>query len=45
MNKHKQKYAKENYIRKYLRLDGILNSYWDSLPKNMQEELKQFYDN
>jgi len=25
-------------------LDGIVNSYWDSLPKNMQEELKKFYD-
>ena len=28
----------------YQTLDGIVNSYWDSLPKNMQEELKKFYD-
>jgi len=25
----------------YQTLDGIVNSYWDSLPKNMQEELKK----
>ena len=34
-----------NLDSSYNTLDVIVNSYWDSLPKNMQEELKEFYSN
>ena len=30
---------------KYQQLDSIVNSWWDSLPKEMQNELNKFYDN
>ena len=29
----------------YNKLDSIINSYWDSLPENMQTDLKEFYSN
>jgi arginyl-tRNA synthetase len=29
----------------YQQLDSIVNSWWDSLPKKMQNELNKFYDN
>jgi len=27
----------------YKKLEAIVNSYWDSLPKQMQDELRDFY--
>ena len=29
---------------KYRLLDSILMSWWDSLPKDMQKELREFYN-
>ena len=30
-------------IKQYQKLESILMSWWDSLPKEMQEELRKFY--
>ncbi len=30
---------------KYQQLHSIVNSWWDSLPEEMQNELNKFYDN
>ena len=34
-----------NLDSSYNKLDSIINSYWDSLPENMQTDLKEFYSN
>ena len=31
-------------IEEYQKLESILNSWWDSLPEEMQQELREFYD-
>ena len=32
-------------MSKYQQLDSIVNSWWDSLPEEMQNELNKFYAN
>ena len=30
----------KRYLKKMMRLERVVNEYWDSLPKNMQEEIR-----
>ena len=35
--------VKDISIDRYQKLESILMSWWDSLPKEMQQELREFY--
>ena len=35
-----QKTNYKRYLKKMMRLERVVNEYWDSLPKNMQEEIR-----
>ena len=32
-------------IKDYKKLENLLHSWWDSLPDEMQQEIREFYDN
>ena len=36
--------VKDISIDRYQKLESILMSWWDSLPKEMQQELRNFYN-